>query len=127
MRSLQFDKLYGLPYTGKEVFNWEPNIVFEIYKTEEFEEWLGKQPLKTQIIVEARLERIEKDGHFGTTNSFDGLVELKWKSGLRIYTCRTEKIVIVMLYGGNKNAQDKDIRKAKKIRDQILEGGSKKT
>jgi putative addiction module killer protein len=77
------------------------------------------QPETLQTIVLARLHRISVDGHFGTTNHFDGLIELKWKSGLRVYTARIGQMVIVTLGGGNKNGQSKDIEKAKKVLNKI--------
>ena len=94
---------------------------FEIIKTAEFEEWFDDQSMKTKVIIDARLQRIALDGHFGTINTFDGLIELKWTSGLRIYTHRFENKTLIILLGGNKNGQDRDIRKAKKILAQILE------
>ena len=83
-------------------------------------EWFQKQNRKTKAIVEARLDRIENDGHFGVTSRFDGLVELKWASGMRVYTFIHNNTVVVALYGGNKNGQDKDIKKAKKIREDFF-------
>ena len=51
-----------------------------------------------------------------------GLIELRWLNGIRVYSFLWGDSVIIALYGGNKNGQDKDIRKAKKIRDEVLEG-----
>ena len=93
---------------------------YEIVKSSDFMEWFGKQSRKTRAIIDARLDRIELDGHFGFTNQFDGLVELKWVSGMRVYTFIHNKTVVVALSGGNKNGQDKDIKKAKRIREDYL-------
>lgn len=95
----------------------------EIVKTAEFKQWFSKLPEKTQLIVNARLQRIEYDSHFGTINAFDGLIELKWKSGLRIYTHRWGDRLLIVLLGGNKNGQSKDIRQVKKILKDIQENG----
>jgi putative addiction module killer protein len=70
-----------------------------------------------------RLDRIAIDGHFGVTNFFDGIVELKWKSGLRIYTARLGQVVIFILAGGTKNGQNKDIKKAKRLLEEIKGSG----
>jgi len=96
-------------------------LIYEIYRTAEFEEWFAEQTEKTRIVVDARLQRIAVDGHFGTINTFDGLIELKWTSGLRVYTHRSGSRMIIVLLGGNKNGQDRDIRKAKKLLAKILE------
>ena len=88
---------------------------FEIFKTTEFSEWFETQPLKTKIIVEARLSRLAEDKHWGFVNRFDALTELKWTSGLRVYTAVVKGVTVISLLGGNKNGQEKDIRKAKAI------------
>lgn len=49
------------------------------------------------------------------------LFEIKFNNGNRIYY--TEKIIngkaVVLILGGNKNGQDKDIKKAQKIAEKI--------
>ncbi len=88
---------------------------YEIYRTSEFDEWFVGQTIKTKLIIEARLERLSQEGHWGFINKFDGLVELKWTSGLRVYTAVVGKVIVIILLGGNKNGQSKDIKKAKNI------------
>jgi len=95
----------------------------QIFRTKEFGSWFSGLREKTQLIVNARLQRIEHDNHFGTINTFDGLIELKWKSGLRVYTHKSEATLVIVLLGGNKNGQSKDIRQAKKILKSIKENG----
>ncbi|MCM0604702.1 MAG: hypothetical protein KA715_01280 [Xanthomonadaceae bacterium] len=94
---------------------------YQILKTTEFIDWYESQTDKAQAFIDARLDRIMLDGHFGFVNRFDGLIELKWTSGMRIYTFMHENTLVVALFGGNKNGQDKDIRKAKKIRQAIID------
>jgi putative addiction module killer protein len=96
---------------------------FQIEKTPDFDEWFSKQDLMIRTKIEIRFNRIINDGHFGTTNRFDGIIELKWKSGLRIYTSRIGRTIIIALGGGNKNGQSKDIKKAKKILEEIRSRG----
>lgn len=92
---------------------------FQILKSADFNEWFSKQNPIIQDLISARFLKIINYGHFGSINFFDGLIELKWKSGLRIYLARTDRIVIIALGGGNKNGQDKDIKRAKKILKEI--------
>jgi putative addiction module killer protein len=87
-----------------------------ILKSPEFREWYSLLPPKTKAILDARLDRICWDGHFGVFKIFEGLVELKWGSGMRVYGCFLGEKFVVLL-GGNKNGQNKDIRQAKKIRE----------
>ncbi len=90
---------------------------YQILKSSEFMIWYEKQNRKTKVVIDGRLDRIQIDGHFGFTNQFDGLIELKWPSGMRVYTFVYKRIIVVVLNGGNKNGQDKDIKEAKKIRE----------
>lgn len=94
---------------------------YEILKTAEFEAWLAELQPKTRIIVLARLDHVSL-GHFGDHKRFEGLIELRWKNGTRVYSFLWGQAVVVALYGGNKNGQERDIKKAKKIRDEVLEG-----
>jgi putative addiction module killer protein len=59
---------------------------------------------------------IQHDGHFGTINDAeDGVFELKWKDGRRIYYVYLQDEDVLLLLGGNKNGQSYDINQAKKI------------
>lgn len=94
---------------------------YDVLKTDEFINWLENQPPKTRAIVTARLDLVSI-GHFGNHKRFDGLIELRWVNGIRVYSFIWGSSIVVALYGGNKNGQSKDIKKAKKIRDEVLEG-----
>ena len=88
--------------------------MIEIRKTLEFEEWHENLRSKEQIQVDARLLRIQNSDHFGDAKSLgEGLGELRWKNGWRVYFCREASTGILLLLGGNKNAQVKDIQKAR--------------
>ena len=65
-----------------------------------------------------RIQKLEQDGHFGDCEPVgDGLNELKinYAKGYRIYFKETDGKIIVLLIGGDKSAQQKDIEKAKAI------------
>lgn len=61
-------------------------------------------------------------GHFSDHKRFEGLIELRWKNGIRVYSFIWGDAIVIALNGGNKNGQDRDINRAKKIRNEILEG-----
>lgn len=90
-------------------------MIYRIIETEEYLSWLQKQSVKTQLIVNARFTRLQAEGHWGFVNRFDDLIELKWPSGMRIYTALIDSAVVIILGGGNKNGQKKDIKETKKI------------
>jgi len=96
---------------------------FTVFKTNHFQKWFEKQDKETKAKVQMRVDRIAVDGHFGVTNFFEGIIELKWKSGLRIYTAQLGKNLIVILAGGTKHGQNKDIEKTKGLLEKIKTDG----
>ncbi len=54
--------------------------------------------------------------------ALDGLLEFRWKNGNRLYAFSFGNCVIVALHGGNKNGQNRDIKKAKRIREEVING-----
>jgi putative addiction module killer protein len=80
----------------------------------QFEEWLASLNKKEQLKVNARLERIKNLNHYGDAKPLDkGLCELRWKNGWRVYFVLDTTGALLLLTGGNKNDQKKDIAKAK--------------
>jgi putative addiction module killer protein len=78
--------------------------------------WVEGLKLKEVGQVEARLRRITEGDHFGSIKDLgDGLWELKFNNGNRIYYVRTGKNELTLILGGNKNGQDRDIKKAKSL------------
>ena len=82
-----------------------------------FTEWLE---------VDSRLLRIQDHGYFGDAKLLgDGVAELKWTSGMRIYFARVElneDESVLLILGGNKNGQNRDITKAKALLRKYAEG-----
>ena len=97
------------------------SLKLDVLKTAEFEDWLNDQQPKLRTMLLARLDLVSI-GHFGNHKRFEGLIELKWINGTRVYTFMWGNAVVVALYGGNKNGQSRDIKKAEKISDEVLEG-----
>ena len=97
-------------------------MMYELYKALEFEEWLNEQPVKSKLQIEIRLLHISCDGYFGTCKLLtDHIWELKWANGRRIYYAHIAECNILLLLGGNKNGQSKDIAQAKKILNKYVE------
>lgn len=93
--------------------------MYFIEKTIEFDKWLRKlKDLKAKAIILFRIQKIETDGHFGDCKSVgDGIRELRvnFAKGYRVYFKEKDGIIIVLLIGGDKSSQQKDIKKAKEI------------
>lgn len=93
--------------------------MFFIEKTIEFDKWLRKlKDLKARAKILFRIQKLENDEHFGDYRPVgDGILELRinFAKGFRIYFKEKEGKVIVLLIGGDKSTQQKDIEKAKEI------------
>ena len=88
----------------------------ELFKTPEYQLWFKKQTFKEQIQISERLSKIETDSYFGDHKGVSDVIwELKWKNGRRVYYAYIAKLDILILLGGNKNGQDKDIKRSKSI------------
>ena len=82
-----------------------------------FTEWLLALEKSSQIRIRDRLTRLEL-GNLGDYKSLgDGLFELRFHfgPGYRIYFGEVKQIIILLLAGGDKNSQEKDIKKAKEF------------
>lgn len=99
--------------------NKQKNIL--VYETEEgtapFEEWLNQlRDLKAKSIILSRLDRLQL-GLFGDSKFVgEGVFELRiaFSAGYRVYFAQEDNNIILLLCGGDKNSQDKDIDKAQK-------------
>ncbi|MBD2200297.1 MULTISPECIES: type II toxin-antitoxin system RelE/ParE family toxin [Calothrix] len=82
-----------------------------------FSEWFDSlRDRRAKAKIRARLDRVE-EGNLGDYKSVgDGVFELKidYASGYRIYFGQEGSAIIILLCGGDKSTQDKDITKAKK-------------
>lgn len=85
----------------------------KIKQSLDFEKWLLELTKKEHAQILGRLERIIGYGHFGDSKNLgDNLCELRWKNGWRIYFVMI-KDTIILLIGGHKNEQEKNIKKAR--------------
>jgi len=94
----------------------------EINATNHFNKWFkGLKDVAVKRKVLSRLDRLKND-NFGDFKRIDNnLFELRFffSSGLRIYYTMRSKQVILLLVGGDKSSQSKDIKHAKQILDEL--------
>ena len=89
---------------------------YTLLSTEEFDDWLLQESARSIVQIDDRLDKIQEDAHFGDHKHLRGEIwELKWKNGRRIYYAIIPVSQILLLLGGNKNGQNKDINQAEKI------------
>jgi len=88
-------------------------------KTSEFDKWIRKlKDLRAKTKILFRIQKIETDGHFGDCKPVgDGISEMRinYAKGYRVYFREKDNKIIVLLIGGDKSTQQKDIKKAKEI------------
>ena len=90
----------------------------KVKRTQEFIVWFNRQPNKSKTHIDTRLENIQSYGYFGDHKTLgDNLLELRWKNGRRVYYSLVydqEGELVLILLGGFKHEQKKDIAKARK-------------
>lgn len=102
-------------------------MTFAIYPLPKYEEWFQMQTERSKLQIEKRLDKIKQDGHFGRVRDLgDDLSELKFNDGRRIYYTIIPVNNVILLFGGGKNGQDGDIRKAKNSIKKAKENAKKR-
>lgn len=92
--------------------------MYEIKSTKNFLKWLSKlKDMKGRIAIVRRIERMEHD-NFGDVKSVGTHIsELRISTGpgYRVYFTKREEKIIILLVGGDKSTQSKDIKKAEAL------------
>jgi putative addiction module killer protein len=91
--------------------------------TSDFLRWIVKLDRSLAIRIDQRLQRFEQ-GNPGLHKRFDNVLEIKWSKGtmgsFRIYCADVEGVVILL--GGHKDTQSKDIKLAKQLLTEVKNG-----
>ncbi len=80
-----------------------------------YDEWYSEQSREDQLMIDSRLTRVIQ-GTFGEINTVGGGVfEFKFRKGraIRIYYTKIGLRIILLLVGGDKRTQSRDIAKAR--------------
>ncbi len=96
--------------------------MIEVRQTKIFENWFkGLRDHKAKARVQARIDRMEL-GNFGDVAPVgEGVSELRihYGPGYRVYFVQRGQVVVILLSGGDKSAQESDIKKAKVLAKQL--------
>ena len=96
-----------------------------IFQTEAFRDWLdGLRDRKARLRIDDRLKRLA-NGNAGDTKSVgEGVQELRlhFGPGYRIYYMWRDGVLIILLNGGDKNSQSRDIATAKRLAKEADDG-----
>ncbi|MBA1419941.1 MAG: type II toxin-antitoxin system RelE/ParE family toxin [Epsilonproteobacteria bacterium] len=97
-------------------------MMYKVKKSIYFDTWMGSlKDLRGKIAIARRIERMSQ-GNFGDVKSIGANVsELRIKvgPGYRVYFTKYEEKLIILLIGGYKSTQTKDINKAKALLEEL--------
>jgi putative addiction module killer protein len=100
--------------------------MYIIEKTDEFDKWLRKlKDIRAKTKILFRIQRIEQYGNFGDCEPVgEGISELRihYAKGYRVYLKEYGEKIVLLLNGGDKSSQQKDIAKAKQIWSDYKDG-----
>ena len=96
--------------------------MFTVRQTQEFQVWLDRlKDLRAQVRIATRL-RLAEAGNLGDWKAVGGEVSemrIDVGPGYRLYFTRRGSILIVMLAGGDKSTQARDIKRAQRVLKQL--------
>ncbi len=96
--------------------------MIKIRQTETFAAWLdGLRDLQAVARIDVRLRRLSLGNPGDVKPVGEGVSELRidYGPGYRIYFVRRGTLVVVLLCGGDKRTQDRDIAAAKKMAREV--------
>jgi putative addiction module killer protein len=92
--------------------------VIEIRKTEVFATWLDRLPdIRARARVQARIERLAAGNPGDARPVGEGVSELRinYGPGYRIYYAKHSQEVVILLAGGDKRTQARDVKVALRL------------
>jgi putative addiction module killer protein len=112
----KIDKPQNVLYEGQNI---------EIRETTEFRDWLDSlRDRKARLRIDDRIRRLAV-GNSGDTKSVgDGVQELRFKfgPGYRVYYIWLGTVLVLLLTGGDKDSQVRDIVRAKRLAKEADDG-----
>ena len=95
--------------------------MIEIQRSQDFIDWLlGLRDRKARSKIAIRIDRLQ-DGNFGDAKFFGGIGELRinYGPGYRIYFVTRGDVVVILLCGGDKSSQGRDVIRAQKMAKEV--------
>ncbi|MDR0399304.1 MAG: type II toxin-antitoxin system RelE/ParE family toxin [Endomicrobium sp.] len=88
-----------------------------------FRKWLEDLDYILAVVIFHNIEKLEKGNFSNCKPVGNGVHEQKidFQKGYRLYFTNINDNIIVLLVVGNKSTQDKDIRKAKELKEILTE------
>jgi putative addiction module killer protein len=98
--------------------------MIEVRQTAEFSEWLRKlKDRRARAKIAARIDRLAFGNPGDAEPVGEGVSELRihYGPGYRVYFVRRGAVLVILLCGGDKGTQDRDIRRAKELARELRE------
>ena len=98
--------------------------MMQVQQTEAYAKWFsGLRDRVARARIDIRIRRLSLGNSGDAKPVGDGVSELRvdYGPGYRIYFVQRGEVVIVLLTGGDKSTQDKDIRNAKALAKDLKE------
>ena len=94
----------------------------EVRKTETFSKWIdGVHDIRARARVQARIERLAQGNAGDVKPVGEGVSELRidYGPGYRVYFKKIGNVVVILLAGGSKKTQDRDIKTALRLANNL--------
>ena len=98
--------------------------MIEIRKTDVFARWLDDlRDLRARARIQARIERLASGNPGDVKPAGEGVSELRidYGPGYRVYFKRRGQRLIILLAGGDKSSQARDIKRAQRLARDLAE------
>ena len=98
--------------------------MIEIRRTQAYEDFIeGLRDAEAKIKISARIFRLANGNAGDVAPVGGGISELRlhFGPGYRVYFKQRGKVLIILLCGGDKATQDRDIKRAKQLADDLEE------
>ena len=96
---------------------------YDVRRTAAFDAWLSSlRDVRAVRLVVSRLDRLQAQGHWGDCDSVGGgVIEMRlfYGPGLRLYVTERSGRLVVVLGGGDKGSQNRDIAAAVRAAEDI--------
>ncbi len=92
--------------------------MIEIRKTDKFTKWIdGLSDIRARARIQVRIERLASGNPGDVKSVGDGISELRidYGPGYRVYFKKVGKTIVILLVGGDKRTQSKDIKNALRL------------